>query len=1282
MMRKMRWMLIVWTLLALLALCTGQQDAGKGLSPSGYHLCLYNQTLTVSSLVLREIPYVTTKPCGGWLSWTTCPVKLYRIVQLTEYRAVTASVTRCCHGYMQVGSYCALPLKRTEEFTSKPGSCPAANGSHSSGGDCDWDIDCPGWQKCCHFLCSGTSNMTSYTENGGCRFNATVTVKTDYQQLNSEDGALLNHTRLLQAMVTGALQSNVSVHYLASWPVQPFRTATSLLIGCTCDLSLHNVSTALHVLLIHIQEVSAVTVQDVNECAHPALHRCSPQAQCNNTVGSYQCVCHTGYVDVDPSNPGTLCTALPGINNLQSSNITGTSFFVYWSSLTLTPQTYLVVLSEGSEVIEWTTKQTMMEIKDLQPGINYNVTVQIHSNQSQGDVLNMALRTDAHTLEATTRLTNIQFTEDLRNASSQAYKNLTAGIMEEIYRSLTPEMKAMVNSGQVRIEIRNFSPGSVVVNITLIFSPSPKQDITNTSTDLLYALINSSIYIVDENDTNIIDFDECVPGENDCSQWAMCKNTWGSYSCSCLDGFMDTNPQRSGRACQDSLETLPTSTFVSIVSMSSQTTTSTPPAPTIDTIVEASTAITASVIIPPTTSSALPAMNNAQASTTNIPTTAIIAPATTNVPTTTSIGSTTTLTEPTTTSIEPTTTYFVAMITAVTYVATTISNATAFTSAVLTTTSIAPRTTTSAPPPPLPVAMTSSTAPTTTSHSLATTFVSSTTTSVPLTTTAPATTTIEPNTTSVLPTITTASTTTIEPTTIQVPATTTTAPSTTTIKLTRTGMSTTSTTVPTTSTMEPTTTSVPTTTTTAQTTTTIEPPTTSVPMTTTTAPTATTIEPPTPSVPMTTTTAPTATTIEPPTTSVPMTTTTAPTTTSIEPPTTSVPMTTTTAPTTTTIEPPTTSVPMTTTTAPTTTTIEPTTNGVATTTLHSYIMNSALGDISVDCKVTGIMVTVAKEFLVNNNIRESTLYLGQQECGITGGNVSHAQLTVEWNDTMCLKSFAKNDTNYVASVTLFNTVETNSTPNGTLEAPLLHLEVPVICTYMRNMLMSTDFGSMGYNLMKDVITGLGFFQVSVQLMNGTVSLPYNYSLSPEEAVVVKVSMNTSADELKVVISSCWATPTPNPADNKRFYFLDNRCALNTYTNVLMNGNSSTSRVSVKIFSFVNVNLIYLHCHVQICIHIGSDTCVPDCVQRTAWSSNTIGRGFGSTGPLLKSEEEPLEDVNDQIQLITLSCLGVAVTLFLIVGFACLFNYHRNRVGHYNFAVKPKPQNFTFIDIKA
>lgn len=64
----------------------------------------------------------------------------------------------------------------------------------------------------------------------------------------------------------------------------------------------------------------------------------------------------------------------------------------------------------------------------------------------------------------------------------------------------------------------------------------------------------------------------------------------------------------------------------------------------------------------------------------------------------------------------------------------------------------------------------------------------------------------------------------------------------------------------------------------------------------------------------------------------------------------------------------------------------------------------------------------------------------------------------------------------------------------------------------------------------------------VQLMNGTVPLPYNYSLSPEEAVVVDVSLNTSSEQIKVVINKCWVTPTQNPEDTYSHIFLENRSA--------------------------------------------------------------------------------------------------------------------------------------------
>ncbi|XP_061558480.1 LOW QUALITY PROTEIN: uromodulin-like 1 [Phycodurus eques] len=1365
---KMGWMCSIWVIFALPVLYTRKTAAyeGKSLSASGYHRCIYNETHPVSSVVLRRVPYTVIQPCSGWLFWTTCPVTLFRIVHQTEYRMMMVQVTRCCHGYMQVGSYCALSLNRSEEFTTKPGSCPTTDGFSSSLDDCDWDIDCPNWQKCCersgHFLCDNPVRSANYTENGGNRFNATVTVKTDYHQLMNNE-ALLNHTRLLQAMVTGALQSvNLSVYYLASWPVHPYRTATSLLIDCSFVRPPHSVTSKLHFLLRHIQEVSAVTVEDVNECAHPALHHCSPLAQCSDTVGSYQCTCYGGYLDVDLRNPGTHCAVSPGISRLQAANVTGSSFCVYWSTLISTNQTYLVVLSVGSEVIcMWTTEQTVMELRELQPGVLYNVTVQLHANKSHGDILYIAVRTDARTLDATTRLTNIPFTDDLHNTSSQAYKNLTAGILDEIYRSLTQAMRAMVNSGQVRIEIRNLSPGSVLVNFTVIFSPSQEQDIQNTSTALLYSLMNSSIYTVDENNTSISDFDECVPGENDCSQWATCTNTWGSYTCSCLNGFLDTELQRPGRACQATMRTttLP-STFSSVnTSLLFQITTSMYPAPnTIGTTVEAITAITPdekATTSPPTTTSIALVTATIVATTTSITariatmvttTTNIVPTTTTDAPTTTTIAPATATILPTTTTNAPATANMVPATTSITpttatMVPTTISIAPTTTTVPTTTTnapttiSMVPTTTTNAPATANMVPTTTSITPTTATMVPTTISIAPTTTTVPTTTTnAPTTINMVPTTTNIVPTATTNTPAAAN----MVPATTSITPTTTTMVPTTISIAPTTTTVPTTTTnapaianMVPTTTSItPTTATMVPTTISIAPTTTTVPTTTTNAPTTISM------VPTTTTNAPATANMVPTTTSItPTTATMVPTTISIAPTTTTVPTTTTNAPTTISMVPTTTSTIATTTftspasisaelTIPTiaatsstrvpttastvsTSTFELTTGTIATTS-HGVIPTttppttartehttpdtdldsnvtphrtySIVSDISVDCTVTGMTVTVARQFLVNNNIRENTLYLGHQECGVSGFNASHAQLIVKWNE--CITILAQNDSYYMASVTLFNTMETSTSPNGTLEAPKLRLEVPIICTYMRSMLISADFGSTGYELIQDVISSSGMFQVTVQLLNGTFPLPSNSSLSPEEAVVVEVSTNTSAEQIKVVIDSCWATPSQNPLDDKRFVFLDSRCALNTYTDVLVNGNSSTSRVSVQIFSFVDVNLIYLHCHVQICMKIGSDTCVPDCVQRTARSSNTIGRAFGSSGPLLKSEERSSESANGRLQLIGLSFLGVAVLLFFVIGLACLFYYQRNRIGHYNFTAKSKPLNITHIELNA
>lgn len=52
---------------------------------------------------------------------------------------------------------------------------------------------------------------------------------------------------------------------------------------------------------------SVFVIADIDECEMQTLHHCPPSAGCNNTLGSYRCICHQGYVDADPSNPGASC---------------------------------------------------------------------------------------------------------------------------------------------------------------------------------------------------------------------------------------------------------------------------------------------------------------------------------------------------------------------------------------------------------------------------------------------------------------------------------------------------------------------------------------------------------------------------------------------------------------------------------------------------------------------------------------------------------------------------------------------------------------------------------------------------------------------------------------------------------------------------------------------------------------------------------------------------------------------------------------------------------------
>ncbi|XP_030060881.1 uromodulin-like 1 [Microcaecilia unicolor] len=277
----------------------------------GYHVCNYTITRNVTKVVAYQKAYEETTLCGWWIPWQTCSKTHYR----TEYHTIevpeTMNFTDCCQGYERVSLYCVLSLNRSNEFASKPGTCPA-RGLEDFNDPCVYDIDCPALQKCCNSskgsVCAVPfpqgMNRTRYW------YIATIVVKMDLKDLRRIDPKLLHHIRLLHSVITGALRpGNTSVHYLSTVPSRAFTISSQLLVGFCSLQSLADVSSQLSEIPMRLPEVIDVDVQDFDECLSPSENDCSESAKCINILGTYMCECTTA-IDADPSHPGHVCTEL------------------------------------------------------------------------------------------------------------------------------------------------------------------------------------------------------------------------------------------------------------------------------------------------------------------------------------------------------------------------------------------------------------------------------------------------------------------------------------------------------------------------------------------------------------------------------------------------------------------------------------------------------------------------------------------------------------------------------------------------------------------------------------------------------------------------------------------------------------------------------------------------------------------------------------------------------------------------------------------------------------
>ncbi|XP_051008579.1 uromodulin-like 1 isoform X2 [Acomys russatus] len=531
----------------------------NGLSLLSYQLCSYPVTRNVQRLQAVQTSHIAYVYCGGWIPWRKCPKTMYR----TQYLAVEVSesknVTDCCTGFEQLGLYCVLPLNRSGEFASRPGVCPAAE-PESASPPCSLDIDCSGLQKCCSW--PGARRCVAPTPTGAERslvgwYNLTVLVKMAFEDLQREDPGLRNHTRLLYSLVTSALQPlSPAVHYLNSTGGRDtFTTVSWLLLGLPQLMTVANVSAMLDDMVNRVYEVISIRVQDVNECLHSELRVCSEGQQCLNMEGSYQCVSTQQLPTLPSQQLNHTKEDCPPIRDFVALDVTSSSFRVSWSLNSTQNHTFNVQVYKGREILKSTwARSRILAVSGLEAGVLYRVTT---SYQGCGaDVsASLVVKTDAQVFQVTIRITNRNLTEQMLNCSSVEFWNFSRQLFHEVEKSFPQVISDVYRQGKLRMQIVSLEAGSLVVTLRLTLQDPEFPVGVSTLRPMLQALSASTVFQVDQQGTLVQDWDECAhSSEHDCHPAARCINLEGSYKCQCLTS-RDANPSRAGRACEGDMMT-------------------------------------------------------------------------------------------------------------------------------------------------------------------------------------------------------------------------------------------------------------------------------------------------------------------------------------------------------------------------------------------------------------------------------------------------------------------------------------------------------------------------------------------------------------------------------------------------------------------------------------------------------------------------------------------------------------------------------------------------------
>ncbi|WAQ96807.1 AGRE1-like protein [Mya arenaria] len=332
--------------------------------------------------------------------------------------------------------------------------------------------------------------------------------------------------------------------------------------------------------------------QDVNECNNNV---CMVDSTCNNTVGSYECVCDSGFqfdqglcIDVDECHVFDVCQTNSICNNNIGSylcscqegfiNIAGACQDIDECETYNCQENSVCVNSPGSFHCQCLDGFAFKSPSFCEESCPHFISRCLDIDIDECSTLTCSERETCRNLpgsfvcdcepgfyrssnqceEVSVYSCSVHMVA--MNGSEVHFENLSE---DQIIYSTTVVGAAMSNYVAslglplYGLKVTVVTSGSLLVNLTVFFPANHTYDTENTTNLLMSNLSFWTQFDMDVTYIIIQDLDECSdPALNECSEFAVCENLPGSYTCQCQPGYLDISTFRPGRLCADPIHGL------------------------------------------------------------------------------------------------------------------------------------------------------------------------------------------------------------------------------------------------------------------------------------------------------------------------------------------------------------------------------------------------------------------------------------------------------------------------------------------------------------------------------------------------------------------------------------------------------------------------------------------------------------------------------------------------------------------------------------------------------